>query len=95
MLKSAFFVLRKTDVDAIAVRALFRIVADGEMIVAADSINAIADSVRHFRPDVYHVEEVIDDNRGAGRRMCRFWGWITHYDDGIVSVEPCLSVLEG
>jgi hypothetical protein len=82
-------------VDAIAARSLFRIVADGEMIAAADSINAIADSVRYFRPDVYQVEECIDANRGAGRRMCRFWGWITHHDDGIVSVEPCLSVLEG
>jgi hypothetical protein len=81
--------------NAIGARTLFRIVADGEMIAAADSINAIADSVRYFRPDVYQVEEVIDVNHGAGRSICRFWGWITHHSDGIISVEPCLTVLEG
>jgi hypothetical protein len=69
--------------------------ADGEMIVAADSINAIADSVRYFRPDVYQVDEILDGNRGAGHCMFRFWGWITHCQDGIVSVEPCLCVREG
>jgi hypothetical protein len=82
-------------VNTLAVQTLFRIVADGEMIAAADSINAIVDSVRYFRPDVYEVEEVIGGDRGAGRRVCRFWGWITHEDDGAISVEPCLSVLEG
>ncbi|HEX3451020.1 MAG TPA: hypothetical protein VHS97_22390 [Isosphaeraceae bacterium] len=81
--------------QATAPRTSFRIMADGEMIAAADSINAIADSVRYFHPDIYQVEEVIDGNRGAGRRAFRFWGWVTHRDDGIVAVEPCLSVLEG
>jgi hypothetical protein len=82
-------------VDNTAVRGLFRIMARGEMVAAADSINAITDSVRYLRPDSYQVEEVIDGERGTGMRMCRFWGWITHYDDGVVSVEPCLAVLEG
>jgi hypothetical protein len=82
-------------VDAIAVQSLFRLMADGEMIAASDSISAIVDLIRTCRPDVYQVEEFIDANRGAGRCICRFWGWITHHDDGVVSVEPCLSVLEG
>jgi hypothetical protein len=76
-------------------RNLFRIVANGEVIAAADTINEIADSVRCFGPDVYQVEEVINIERGLPRRMLRFWGWITHHDDGMVSVEPCLNIVEG
>jgi hypothetical protein len=83
------------DVPSVADRTLFRIVSDGEMIAAADSINTIADSVRFLSPDVYQVEEVIDGNGSAGTRTCRFWGWITHHDNGVISVEPCITILEG
>jgi hypothetical protein len=82
-------------VDAIATRNLFRVLANGEIIAAADTIDAIADSVQYFRPVVYQVEEIIDANRGGSRRMSRFWGWITRHDDGLVLVEPCPSVLDG
>jgi hypothetical protein len=94
-LSAGFFVRRKAAVDQLAERKLLRIVADGDLIAAGDSINAIAESVRYLRPASYEVEEVIEGHGGANRRICRFWGWITHQDDGIISVEPCLSVLEG
>jgi hypothetical protein len=81
--------------DQIAARILLRIVADGDMIAAGDSINAMAESVRNLRPDTYQVEEVFSGHGGANRYVYRFWGWITHHDDGIISVEPCLTVLEG
>ncbi len=80
--------------EATVSRNVFRIVANGEMIAAAGTIEAIAESVRYFRPDVYQVEEIIDLNRG-GRRMSRFWGWVTHHYDGVVSVEPCLRIVQG
>jgi hypothetical protein len=82
-------------VNATVTRSVFRIMANGQMIAAAGTIDAIVESVRYFRPDVYQVEELIDVNRGAGRHMSRFWGWITHHYDGVVSVEPCLRVVEG
>jgi hypothetical protein len=94
-LNAGFFVRRKAGVDQLAERKLLRIVAGGDMIAAGDSINAIAESIRYLRPASYEVEEVIEGHGGANRRICRFWGWITHQDDGVISVEPCLSVLEG
>jgi hypothetical protein len=77
-------------VDAIAVLTSFRIMADDEMIAPGDSITAIADSVGYFRLGVCHVEEFIGADRGAGRRICGFRGWITRHDYGMVSVEPYL-----
>ena len=76
-------------------RALFRIFVRGEMIAAASTIHDITEVARSFGPDTYQVDEVIDSDRVENRQGSRFWGWVTHRDDGIVAVEPCLSVLEG
>jgi hypothetical protein len=76
-------------------RDLFWIVRDGEPIAAARTIHDVADATRSLDPATYQIEEVINASRRDARRVSRFWGWVTHGWDGIVSVEPCLSVLEG
>jgi hypothetical protein len=76
-------------------RTLFRIFVRDEMIAAASTIHDITEVARSFGPDIYQVDEVIDSDRVENRRGSRFWEWVTHDRDGIISIEPCLSVLEG
>jgi hypothetical protein len=77
------------------VQDLFQMIVGGEMLAAAGTINELADAARELGPDIYEIEEVASGTRGGIRRVSRFWGWITHNRDGLVSIEPCLSVLEG
>jgi hypothetical protein len=77
------------------VQDLFQMIAGGEMLAAARTIAELADAARKLGPDVYEIEEVESGARGGIRRVSKFWGWITHNRDGVVSIEPCLSVLEG
>jgi hypothetical protein len=76
-------------------RALFRVFARDELVAAACTIQDITETVRSLGPDTYHVEEIIDGERVDNHHVSRFWGWVTHDHDGIISIEPCLSVIEG
>lgn len=76
-------------------RGLFWIFSRDEMIAAACTIRDITEVVRSFGPDTYHVEEVIEGEQVENRHVSRFWGWVTYDRDGTISIEPCLSVLEG
>jgi hypothetical protein len=76
-------------------RALFRIFVGDEMIAAANTIHDITEAVWFYGPNSYQVEEIIADERVGNRHVSRFWGWVTHGHDGTISIEPCLSILEG
>jgi hypothetical protein len=76
-------------------RALFRLFLRDEMVEAVCTIRDITEVVRSFGPDTYQVEQVIEGERVENRHVSRFWGWVTYDRDGTISVEPCLSVLEG
>ena len=79
----------------LAVQDLFQMIAGGEMLAAARTIDEPADGARKLGPDVYEIEEVVSGIRGGVGRVSKFWSWITRNGAGVVSIEPCLSVLEG